>query len=173
MTTRITVSGEALAPGTYTLNPDQNPGNPQPPGGGGQPSNPDAIMVQAGVTNWVPWDKAVSYETGPNGFPCEHKLVFGFEVPVGATGSRRMAVSQHSGGAPTTRQIVLSLTPGTFDAPLKLSEGNTATIYFGVGDGMVAGETYYVNIRNYSRDLKGLSCKPGTQCPAIINYQLG
>ena len=93
------------------------------------------------------------------------------------------------GGLPATRQITISTQACDFrfpdyggtNGPLTWSNGNSATVSYlvvsptdvghtGSLAGMVAGQTYFINVRNWSTDLNGSSCPPGSQCNAILNY---
>ena len=63
---------------------------------------------------------------------------------------------------PTARHLTISRYPGDFreadptgvNGPFKRSHGNTANVDVSVGKELIVGETYYVNIRNWSMDLQ-------------------
>lgn|GEM_PF-3325636 len=84
-------------------------------------------------------------------------------------------------GPPTTRMVTVSTLPCDFrpvdptgaNGPMRVSYGNTASISFTVTGTaiqavqLVAGNVYYLNVRNYSFDLMANSCNTAT-CDAII-----
>ena len=139
------------------------------------------------------WGQGGSWTTGAlGGFPYNGVLVFQFTVPPGAPNSvtaGKLAVSEFQGLA-TMRQVTISTQACDFrspdykgvNGPLTWSNGTTATVSFGVVSpdqvgatgalaGLVAGQTYFVNVRNWSIDLNGISCPTGSVCNAIINAQ--
>jgi len=79
-------------------------------------------------------------------------------------------------GPPTYRQVTLSRSPCDFRAydpsgqsgPISIGYGNTASVSSSVGNGlpMIPGQTYYINVRNYSPAI-GATCHQST-CNAIV-----
>jgi len=114
------------------------------------------------------------------GFRAQAVLVLEFTVPTGPSAyavAGNTSISEYQDPA-TTRQLTLSRSacdfrgtdPSGANGPFAASFGNTALVAWNVGAApvyLVAGETYYLNIRNYSPDLGGLSCF-GVTCNAAI-----
>jgi len=139
----------------------------------------------------LPWGNGQTVTTGAlGGFAYDAVLVGKISVPPDAVpgsnvGSINVAEYQ---GPPTYRTASMSLYPCDFrgiddgnatdptgaDHPLAWATGNTATANFVVGPsdgsyiGLVPGQTYYFNVRNYSQDIGGNSCSSMTTCDAIV-----
>ena len=143
-------------------------------------------------TTVVSWGQAATWTTGASGgFPANRIWVLQVTVPPSAPNSTtagRFQVSEYQ-GLPTTRQLTISSQACDFrfpdyrgvNGPLTWSNGSTATTYFGVVSagqvgttgsmaGLVAGQTYYVNIRNWDTDLNAVSCPAGGSCNAAAYY---
>jgi hypothetical protein len=141
----------------------------------------------------APWGTGGSWTTGASGgFPYNGVLVFQITVPAGTPASiiaGKFAVSEFQ-GLPTMRQATISKSACDFrtpdykgdNGPLTWSNGTTATTSFavvppeqvgltGAVAGLVAGQTYFINVRNFSIDLNGISCPTNSTCNAIVNEQ--
>lgn len=115
------------------------------------------------------------------GFRAQAVLVLSFTVPtypVAYAIAGNSSISEYQDPA-TSRQLTLSRSACDFrgtdgagaNGPYATSFGNTALVAWNVGAGpasLVPGETYYLNIRNYSPDLGGLSCFRSTCNAAIV-----
>jgi len=145
--------------------PIDPPIDPHPPIDPPEPPTGPYKFVQ------LTWDNSFSWKSQDNGgFSCTDVLVFGLSVPVGATGSQKLAVSEY-GNPPYARQMVLSRVPGTFDPADTLEQSPGTTVSITVPASTYAGHTVYFNVRNWSRDIAGgLSCTPGSSCNVIANY---
>jgi hypothetical protein len=95
----------------------------------------------------------------------------------------RLTVSEFAGPS-SIRDVTLSSIPCDFrptdpsgaNGPLSRSNGSTTTNSFVVGPsvngapGLAAGQTYYLNVRNFSIDNGSISCSVEQQrCDAIVN----
>ena len=153
--TKITLS-EALPAGTYSVVSTAPPIDPIPPVD--PPVDPPA---GARVIDLL-WGQSIAWDSNANGgFACGETLIFRMDVPLDAiptTNSGRISISEY-GSPPDTRQLVASLIPGSFDyataIPHGVSNGNTVTLYFGVGFNVAAGQTVYFNLRDWSVDMMG------------------
>ena len=157
-------------------------------GGGGFCSQYPNVLSITPIT----WGQAASViSSSQGGLPGNGVWVFQMSVPASAqvsTSTGKFSVAEYQ-GVPTTRQITISRQACDFrtpdfsgnNGPFTWSNGNSATASFivvpadqvgftGGYAGMVAGQTYYINIRNWSIDLNGVSCQSGGQCNAIMNY---
>ncbi len=125
------------------------------------------------ATGWGDNTPIDTYANG--GFPGDGVVVISFVAPssppsYASAGSTQVA--EHLGVA-ATRQITISKSACDFRAPdstgtngpYHLGNGNTATVNWNVGAGpapLAPGQTYYINIRNWSLDLNdgagGISC---------------
>lgn len=167
MPTTITIS-DALPAGTYTLTAGTNP-NPIPPIPP-EPIPPQPIPPGTVTIPWGPWPAWYSIQHG--GFACQQTLIFVLDVPLDAKPGAYpnvLTIAEFQSVA-TSRQMVLSKTPGSFDyaTAITASQGTTVTIMVQVGpNGNVqAGDRLYFNVRNWSTDLDpsppgNFSCTPG------------
>jgi hypothetical protein len=162
-------------------------------GGGGTPSSSfcsqySNVMPIVQIT-WGTFNRFLSSSDG--GFIGNGVWVLQFTVPNSATPSTqpgRFNVAEYS-DQPAARQLTISSSQCDFrfpdyhgiSGPLTWSQGVGVTTWFNVvlpqnvgatgsTAGLVAGQTYYVNIRNWSADLGGVSCGYST-CNAFLDYQ--
>lgn len=164
--TTITIS-DPLPAGTYTLvagtgpippiPPDPHPIPPDP-----QPIPPDAISV--------PWAEPKTWHLA---MLCEATVVFVVNVPADAKPGKypnQLNFAQHQ-GLPTIRQAVLSTVAGKFDqGVIEQQQGEQVSLPVMVGQNVQAGGQYFVNVRNWSTDIGGFSCVPGTVMGSIASW---
>ena len=130
-----------------------------------------------------PWGGSSTYPNNYGGsFRASAVIVVSVTIPsgTGVYGKPGFSVSvAEYADPPTWRTMTLSRSrcdfrgfdPSGANGPFGIGYGTTASINSSVGPNgpLVPGQTYYVNIRNYSNDI-GASCK-GSTCNAIIGYQ--
>ena len=154
---KVTVEApEGLAPGTYVLESSAPP-NPHPPD---PPIPPNPNPTPPGTTV-IPWGKSDSWKFQ---MPCEAVEVFVLDVPLDAVpGPYPNPFSFYEyQGPPTTRLMVLSLTPGDFGSPIVQSSGTSVTISVQVGWNVTPGGRYYLNVMNWDMDGNKYSCSVGS-----------
>jgi len=148
--------------------PDPGPG-PQPP----EPQPPEPpIDPPVGPYRLVTlqWGEPLSWTSRDHGgFPCSDVLVFALAIPAGAFGSWRLQISEF-GDPPYIRQMVMSRTANSFDPVGMLAQSQGTNVGL-VVSAVYAGQTVYLNLRNWSTDLGGLSCQVGASCNIIANFQ--
>jgi hypothetical protein len=129
-----------------------------------------------------------TYFTDPGGFVYNSAWAVKFTVPAtaaaGAFGSLLVA---EFNGPPTFREISVSRSACDFRAtdlsgasgPLGRATGNSATLPFKIGantvavTGLAAGQTYYLNVRNYSPGSGTVTCTSSqARCDAIATVNL-
>jgi hypothetical protein len=128
-----------------------------------------------------PW---LSSQGGP--FGDNTIWVFKLTVPAGTPASGvtgRFTVSEYT-GAPTPRQLTISTQACDFrqkdytgaNGPLAVSNGSTASISYAVATpfifgpaGLTAGQTYYINVRNWQLDPSPQWSCGLARCDAIMN----
>jgi hypothetical protein len=134
------------------------------------------------------WGVAGSWQSTASGaFGDKTVWVFKLVVPSATPTSTqlgRFTVSEYQGPS-TFRQETISRFPCDFrptddtgaNGPFAVSNGTTADLYYGVGPpslsaaGLSAGQTYYVNARNWQLDpTPAWSCGQAT-CNALMNDQ--
>jgi hypothetical protein len=162
-------------------------------GGTPAPSLGSCSGMNVMPTTNITWGQQASIHTqDTNGFPPDGVWVFQVTIPDGTQPTNLYAPASFAvsefGGAPTTRQLTISKQACDFrtpdytgvNGPFAWSNGTTATITFGVVTsdqvgqtgstaGLVAGQTYYINVRNWSIDRNQVSCG-FSSCNAIMNY---
>ena len=135
------------------------------------------------------WGVAARWNTSDLGaFGNNTVLVFKLTVPPGtptSTVAGRYVLSE-DGGPRTSRQMTLSKQPCDFResdwvgvlGPFAISNGTTASISYAVAPpaargpaGLAAGETYYVNVRNWQVDPSPQDSCGRPTCDAIIYEQ--
>ncbi len=135
------------------------------------------------------WGQAGSWQSSQAGnFGDGAVWVFKLAVPAGTPNSfvtGRFTVSEYQGAA-TPRQLTISTQPCDFrlkdytgvNGPLAVSNGSTAEISYLVGApfvfgpaGLIAGQTYYINVRNWQLDPSPQASCGQTSCNALMNDQ--
>lgn len=155
--TTITIDGPLQA-GTYTVTPS----GVVPPV---VPPVTPPVVPPAGTIP-IPWGTAFHWD---GLMLCEEVKIFSFVA--GSSGSMRFAISEYNGER-ITRQVMLSRVPGSFyyvDA-IAQAQGGDATLNYNAQQ-LTAGQTYYINVRNYSTDLGAISCTPGMAYGTQVNVQ--
>ncbi len=125
-------------------------------------------------------DSSPIYTPKHGGFDAEGVVVVSFTAPAtpasyGSPGSTVVAEYQ---GPPTFRQVTISRSacdfrpsdPSGANGPYTVGNGSSVTITWNVGNGnapLTPGETYFVNVRNWSIDNEANLCTTGS-CEAII-----
>jgi hypothetical protein len=142
-----------------------------------------ANVLPTVITNWGQGLSAQSSQSGA--FGDNSVWVFKLTVPVGtptSTTNGSFYVLEYQ-GPETLRQITISTQPCDFrtkdyngqNGPFAVSNGTRATIYYGVGTPflfgpaeLTAGQTYYVNVRNWQLDPTPQSSCGQTSCNALM-----
>ena len=133
---------------------------------------------------WTSTRLITSEFTDPPGFASDGVWVVKLTVPPGAASARLGSFSAAEyNGPPTLRQMTLSTVPCDFrsvdptgsNGPL--AESDSARILFALGGstggvpGLAPGETYYVNVRNWSDLTNSVSCLQ-SRCDAFMDISL-
>lgn len=155
----------ALAAGVYELTPlgVPLPIPPDPVPGPIPPLPGDALVV-----TWA------SSQTWHIPMPCTQTLVFVLDVPAGAKPGlypNQFNFAEYQGPA-TTRQAMLSRVAGSFDLgdAIEQQQGAQVSLPVLVGVNVAPGGRYFINVRNWSTDLDGFSCTPGTTLGSIASW---
>jgi hypothetical protein len=129
-------------------------------------------------------DNAPIYTQSNGGFANDGVFVVAFTVPSfpASYGTPNQTDIAEYNGVPTYRHMTLSKSacdfrspdPSGANGPYRQGYGNSASITWNVGAqpvGLVPGQTYYFNFRNYSPDLNGglggVSCATSS-CNAVV-----
>ncbi|MEP7276605.1 MAG: hypothetical protein ABI812_09635, partial [Betaproteobacteria bacterium] len=170
-------SGSATFPVTWVA-------SPAPPSGQCG-TFPSALYSAIGSTGQSVYSQ---FYGDPGGFVYNGAWAIKFTVPstAGAGQFGSLTVAEF-GGPPTFREISVSRFACDFRAndltggngPLGRAGGNSATLAFQVGAssaslaGLAAGQTYYLNVRNYVPQSGNVSCTAGQQrCDALATLNL-
>lgn len=104
-----------------------------------------------GTLNYaVPWAYTTEY-LRTSGFGQDTTLVIGFMIPTNApAGQKGRASASEYGGGSVERDACISSVPGSFtDGVVDSTTHNPSPLFWlTVGQNVVAGVTYYMNIRN-------------------------
>jgi hypothetical protein len=155
---------------------------PVPPGFCG--AFPSYLFTDDG---WAGTRLITSLFTDPPGFAADGAWVVKFTVPPDASSTRlgRFDVAEYNGPA-TSRHMTLSRVPCDFRAvdptgsngPLAADFDSSVHINFQLGSsstigvaGLVPGETYYVNVRNWQPETSSVSCTQA-RCDAFMDVTL-
>ncbi len=159
------------------------------------PSDPDSAgggtIITPTLKTAIGWSDIAPIKT--TSFVCETVMAIQFVVPGNATHQAvaGFAVLSEYNGPITARQMTLSTTAGDFRAldptgvngPFAVSNGTIVTVAFNIGvtpssgqigdvppAPLVAGQAYYVNIRNFSIDVGGPACYPGQSTNVQVQF---
>ena len=129
-----------------------------------------------------------TYYTDPGGFVYNGAWAIKFTVPpTAAAGKFGSLTTAEFNGPPTSREISVSRFACDFRAtdlagtsgPLGRATGNTATLTYRIGansansTGLAAGETYYLNVRNYSPQTGMVTCSAAQErCNAVAQLNI-
>jgi len=153
--------------------------NWQPPNSSGQDFCGSYSNVVRFTANWGDSKRFLTVSMG--GFASNGVIVMQFTVPSSPASYATAGVTNMAEYAEpaTTRQMTLSKSSCDFRAtdssgnngPFAVTNGNQVGLSFNVGaqpGGLVPGQTYYMNFRNWSTDLNAISCSSNTCNAGII-----
>jgi len=170
-------SGSASTPVTWVA-------SPAPPSGQCG-SFPSALYSSIGSTGQTVYS---AYYGDPGGFVYNGAWAIKFTLP-GTAGAGQFGslTAAEFNGPPTFREISVSRFACDFrttdlggaNGPLGRAAGSTASLAFKIGanapnlTGLTAGQTYYLNVRNYAPNSGTVSCSASQQrCDAIATINL-
>lgn len=146
---------------------------------------PSALYSEAGSDNQIVYS---TFFADPPAFAWNGAWTVRFTVPSTPTsGAFGTLSTSEFNGPPTSREVTVSSTACDFrttdlagtNGPYGRAIGNTATLNFTIGPGsstvagLMAGQTYYFNIRNYNPSNGTITCSSAQQrCDALANIVL-
>jgi hypothetical protein len=141
-------------------------------GGGGDLCGSYSNVIRQGI-NWG--DNSRMLSTSMGGFQANGVIALSFVVPSSPASYNTAGNTSFAeyGEPATARQMTISKSACDFrtvdttgaNGPFTVAYGTSTFVGFNVGAAplnLVPGQTYWINVRNYSPDLGGLSCSGST-----------